>query len=432
MKTLTENEIEQVKKLCTRAIELCVRRSAFRKFGTKPSGQHTLDGVVVGIPVEELESIRNSNTALLDAELLGVLNRFVDYTDREDCKGKKNTNLESIEGSNETHGDGFFDGIEMLIYKALATLSLPVFVVQNSNDDREKIWIEVAKMCECCRSDFDIALEKVITDVMVHFRKTLIKDRFKNMKYTKLSLLTNADHYRELWEDLNGQYGTNRELFEKELIESLHEECGYSIEALNAMKFDNGESVQINKKGFVKEEKVLSEQERRQKQRPIGMYWFGYDSPKRKGVTEQEKLDEDMFRAGVVCVREVMDKLGYTRESIKDESSKEKLWEEVIGNHIAIQRDEFEKVCEFLKGGLENFEFSPELKRYRSSEFRKGIIQAYIDGQFLHPCGSTDIQLELWDRGASLSYSKFGGTFEQYIEDFECLQRERFGTKETK
>ncbi len=253
MKTLTENEIEEIKKLCNRAFELCVRRSAFRKFGTKPSGQHTLDGVVVDIPVEELESIRNSNTALLDAELLGVLNRFVDYTER---KGENDMPLKPDEASNEATRDVFFGDLKMRIYKAIAMLGLPIWVVKDSNEAREKIRIEVAKMwCICfSRAEFDMALEKVIEEagmvgkieediasgnkdtVVVVALKQGIKSRFKKMKNTPLKLLTDKDLLRDFWLELRTFHGTSLELFEKTLIECLHEEYGYSIEALNAMK----------------------------------------------------------------------------------------------------------------------------------------------------------------------------------------------------
>ena len=255
MRTFTEQEIEGVKDLCNRAFEICERRSAFHKLGKKPSGQHTLDGVVVDIPMEKLESIKNSNTALLDAELLGVLNRFGYYADRDDCKGKKNMDRKTDVVSNEISRDVFFSQLKMRIYKAIAMLGLPLYVVKDIKEAREKVWIEIAKECVCfSRAEFDLALESVIEEscqiskieediasgnkdpIEVVALKQGIKSRFKKMKHTPLKFLTDKDLLRDFWLELRVLHGTSRELFEKTLIECLHEEYGYSIESLKAMK----------------------------------------------------------------------------------------------------------------------------------------------------------------------------------------------------
>ncbi len=252
--TFTEKDIEAIKGLCTSAVELCERRSAFHKLGANKSVQHTIDGVVVDIPLEKLESISISNTAIVDSKLLAVLNYLVFFTtDYFDCKGKKNQKRETVRVSSPDKHTG---EIRMRIYQAIARLGLPIYVVNDINEAREKIWNEVSKMCGCFRSNFDNALEKVIAEVsevgngaieedvasckndtlMVDFRKKEIKARFKDFAHTPLKLLNSKDLHHEFWLKLCVYYGTDKELFEKELIECLHEEYGYNIDSLNAMK----------------------------------------------------------------------------------------------------------------------------------------------------------------------------------------------------
>lgn len=163
--------------------------------------------------------------------------------------------MESVEGSNETHGDEYQQGIRIRIYQAIETLRLPVDVVKENKDARENLWIEVSKRFgNLSREEFDIALKKVIFDVSgfgiseemiaVHnaeatisdYRKQKIKARFKDFAHTPLKLLNSKDLHHEFWLKLCVYYGTDKELFEKELIECLHEEYGYNIDSLSAMK----------------------------------------------------------------------------------------------------------------------------------------------------------------------------------------------------
>ena len=157
--------------------------------------------------------------------------------------------------SKETTRDVFFGGLKMRIYKAISMLRLHVYVVKDSNEAREKVWIEVSKgFVYFSRAEFDIALESVIEEAlavgkleediasgnkdtaMVCALKQEIKERLKKMNHTPLKLLTDADLLRDFWLILRSRHGASRELFEKELVESIHEEYGYSIEELNAMK----------------------------------------------------------------------------------------------------------------------------------------------------------------------------------------------------
>lgn len=183
MKTFTEMEIEEVKKLCTSAVELCERLGVVHKLGTKSSGPYTLDGIEVDIPIENLESIRCANTRPVDSALLGVLNRLVDFTDCVDCKGKKKQKRKANEDFNRQH-------------------------INDVIDEVNKDTAEVAKL------------------------KKEIKKRLRGMNLTPLKLLANKDLILDLWLELRAFHGMSIELFEKNLIDVLHEEYGYSIESL--------------------------------------------------------------------------------------------------------------------------------------------------------------------------------------------------------